>query len=337
MEIKENIKLAGYTTFGIGGNARFFCVVASIQEALEAIDFAKKNNLKIFLLGGGSNVLVSDEGFGGLVIKNEIKGFKQKENFLTFGGGEIWDDCVKKAIGLNLEGLECLSAIPGTFGGAVVQNIGAYGQTLAEVVDSVEVVDVALGEIQVFARQECGFEYRNSLFKKNRNQYLVVAAVLKLNEINRANISFYALKKYFEGQPLPSMQQVREAVIEIRASKGMVILPGHDGYKSAGSFFKNPVISEAQFEKIKELVTCPDPWFWLQTSGIKVSAACLVTQAGFKKGDILDAAQISPKQPLALINPGFAHASDIKKLAGKIKKGVLDKFGVELEEEIVYI
>src|SRR5262249_9076120 len=153
-------------------------------------------------------------------------------------------------------------------------------------------------------KYECEFDYRNSLFKKHPGRYLICAATLKLNEINRANISYPLVKKHFEGKPNPTLADVRKAVIEIRAAKGMVILPEFESYKSAGSFFKNPIISAEQFDRIQHLIQCPDPWYWVQTEGIKVSAACLVAQAGFEKGFIQDGAQISPKQPLALINPG---------------------------------
>lgn len=336
METKQNIDLKSYTTFGIGGRAKFFCTVTSIQETLDAIAFAQRTDLPVFVLGGGSNVLISDLGFDGLVIKIEIKGTKIEDRYFKVGAGENWDDVVKKAIDAKLEGIECLSGIPGTFGGAIVQNIGAYGQTLSDVVDAVEVLDTSDAQIKTLSGDECGFEYRNSLFKKNPAKYIVVAAALKLNEIDRGNISYPSIKKIFDGKPA-SLAQVREAVIKTRAEKGMVILPEYESYKSAGSFFKNPVISDIQFDKIFKSISCPDPWYWPVTGGVKVAAACLVTQAGFKKGEIIDAAQISPRQPLAIINPGFATSKDIRKASELIKSKVREKFGVELEEEIIYV
>jgi UDP-N-acetylmuramate dehydrogenase len=337
MNIKQKINLSDFTTFGIGGEAKFFCVVSSVEEAVEVIAYAKQNNLKIFVLGGGSNVLVSEAGFDGLVIKNEIKGFKQDGVSVTFGCGENWDDVVQKTISLGLQGIECLSGIPGTSGGAVVQNIGAYGQTISDVIESAEVIKIETNQIQILQKNECEFAYRNSLFKKNLGKYLVTSATLNLRQSDEGEISFHSLQKYFIHKGVPTLTETRKAVIDTRASKGMVIMPGFVSYKSAGSFFKNPVISQTAFDKLKPLISCPDPWFWVQKESVKLSAACLVTQAGFEKGYVLDRAQISPKQPLAIINPGSATSSDIKNLAQKVKQAVLGKFGVELEEEIVYI
>ncbi|HEX5429826.1 MAG TPA: UDP-N-acetylmuramate dehydrogenase [Patescibacteria group bacterium] len=336
MTIERNINLAKFTTFGIGGEASFFTVAKSVQDVLDAYGYAREHDLRIFLLGGGSNVLISDQGFDGLVIKNELKGFTNEGNYISVAAGESWDETVQKVIALKFQGIECLSGVPGTFGGAIVQNIGAYGQTLSDVVDSVEVLDTIDGKVKILSKPECEFEYRNSLFKKNSGRHLVLQGVLKLFEIDRGNISFLSLGREFVGEN-PSLSQVRQKVLTIRASKGMVIMPEYESYKSAGSFFKNPVVSETQFEKFKASIRCPDPWYWNQSDGVKVSAACLITQAGFSKGQVMDAAQISSKQALAIINPGNAKASDIKNLAEKIKAGVRNKFGVELEEEIVYI
>ncbi len=338
MTIEKDKKLSPYTTFGVGGLAKLFVVVKNIQEAAEAVTFARKEKLPMFVLGGGSNVVISDEGFDGMVIKNEIKGSKFKENFLIAGAGENWDDVAKKAVEAGLEGIECLSGIPGSFGGAIVQNIGAYGQTLGDVVDAVEAIDLETGQIEVFAKNECDYSYRNSLFKKHPGVFLVTAATLKLHEINRGNTTYPSVKEHFsEKKTPPTLSEVREAVIGIRASKGMVIMHEYESYKSAGSFFKNPIITAEHYDKIQPLVKCPGTWYWVESDGIKVSAACLVTSAGFSKGQMFDAVQISPKQPLAIINPGSATAKDIQNLAEKIKSEVMRKFAIPLEEEIVYV
>jgi UDP-N-acetylmuramate dehydrogenase len=332
---EQNLKL--YTTFNIGGKAKLFAKVGNLKEALEAIAYAQDKKFNVFVLGGGSNILVSDHGFDGLVIKNEIKGFKVKEQFITVGGGENWDEVVKRVIDLNLSGIECLSGIPGSFGGAVAQNIGAYGQTLADVVDSVEAIEISTGHVKVYNKSECEFEYRNSLFKKNQGQYFITAAILKLSFIARPNISYRALKSYFQDKLQPTLTDGRRAVLNLRAAKGMLISEEFESYKSAGSFFKNPIISAEHFDKIKSLINCPNDWYWVETNGIKVAAACLVESAGFKKGQIIEAAQISPRQPLAIINPGNAGSKDVLTAANKIKTAVMNKFKIQLEEEVVYV
>jgi UDP-N-acetylmuramate dehydrogenase len=336
MEIREKVKLAYYTTFGIGGDAKFFVSIANTPDAYEVLNLAKGKNLPIFVLGGGSNVLVSDDGFDGMVIKNEILGFEVSGREVTIGAGENWDDVVARTIAHELQGIECLSGIPGTFGGAVVQNIGAYGQTLAKVVESVEALEIETGERKNFKKDECEFEYRNSLFKKNPGKYLITKAVLKLNNGGIPDITYPSVAKRFMGER-PTLQEVRDAVIQIRAEKGMVILPQFEILKSAGSYFKNPIVDKKQFERITHMINCPDPWHWAEGPKVKISAACLIIQAGFSKGQMIGKAQISPFQPLALVNPDNANAEDVKFTATHIKLRVKEKFDIDLEEEVIYV
>lgn len=339
MEIREKVKLADYTTFKVGGDAGYFTIVRSEEDAKEAVNFAKQKKIPIFILGGGSNIVVSDDGFQGLVIKNEIKGLEVKGDYMEAGGGENWDELVKVAVEMDLQGIECLSGIPGSFGGAVVQNVGAYGQTLADRIDSVEALDTESGQIKFLGKRECLFAYRTSLFKQNPGKYIVTKATMKLYPNRQPTLAFPAVERFFADNPNPTLLDVRKAVIEIRAGKGMVISAMHESYKSAGSFFTNPVISREDFDKIFTMIKCPDNWYWLDESGllVKVAAACLITQAGFAKGQMIGQAQVSPKQPLAIINPGKATAADIKSAAETIKAAVRDKFGVELTEEIIYV
>ncbi|MBX4205232.1 MAG: UDP-N-acetylmuramate dehydrogenase [Candidatus Doudnabacteria bacterium] len=337
MTVRENVNLKFYTTFGIGGDAKFFVVAINGSDVSEALTMAREKNLPVFILGGGSNILVSDEGFPGVVIKNEILGFEIHGREVEIGAGEIWDTSLARCLENDLQGIECLSGIPGTVGGAVVQNIGAYGQTLARVVELVEVIDLDTLETKVFKKDECEFEYRNSIFKKNPGKYCVTKLTLKLNYGGIPDITYPSVAKRFEGTARPPITEVRQAVIDIRAEKGMVILPGYEVLKSAGSYFKNPIVTKKKFEEILHMISCPDPWHWAEGPDIKVSAACLITQAGFSKGQMIGKAQISPFQPLAIINPDGATAEDIKFTANHIRHRVLDKFGIELTEEIVYI
>src|SRR3990167_3606213 len=181
MDIQENIKLDQYTTFKIGGVARFFAEITTLDEAKEALAFSQKNSLPVFVLGGGSNVLVSDLGFNGLVIHNKIRDLRFEIGGETLvGAGENWDDVVSQAVEKNLAGIECMSGVPSSDGGAVGQNVGAYGQTLSDVVSEVHAIEVATGKLKIFTPQDCEFEYRGSWFKRNPNKYIVVGFKLKL-------------------------------------------------------------------------------------------------------------------------------------------------------------
>ncbi|MBU6427168.1 UDP-N-acetylmuramate dehydrogenase [Patescibacteria group bacterium] len=219
MKISKNILLAQYTTFKIGGPARFFCAVADEKELVEAVKFAKEKSLRIFVLGGGSNILVSDDGFSGLVIKNEMKGVGGGNNFYfktdeeagnALGGGnsidnesiaaaagEIWDDLVKYTVERNLAGIENLSGIPGTVGAAPVQNIGAYGTDAAQTIETVRVLDLNSMKFKELTNKECEFGYRDSIFKKQKGRYIVTAVSFRLKKGGRANIDYADLQEYF--------------------------------------------------------------------------------------------------------------------------------------------
>ncbi|MBI2607740.1 MAG: UDP-N-acetylmuramate dehydrogenase [Candidatus Doudnabacteria bacterium] len=346
LKVQENYPLKQLTTFEIGGLAAFYTQVTSLEEVREALEFAHQKSLKIFILGGGSNVLISDEGFSGLVIHNQIQDLsfkiKDDEALVTIGAGEDWDEVVKRCVEQDLAGIECLSGIPGSAGGAVVQNIGAYGQTISDVLEEVEAVECGSGNIVKFNREQCGFEYRDSDFKKNPGKYIVTKFRLSLVPHGRSVLNYQDLVKYFSNQNQHSLRDVRKAVIEIRAKKGNVILPGFEKFKTAGSFFKNPIVSREEFDKIKFLVKknggesdCQDPWFWgVEDGKIKLAAACLLASAGFRKGYKQGRVGISPKHPLALINIGEATAREMLALSWNIKQAVKSKFGVELEAEV---
>ena len=338
MQIEENKSLAELTTFQIGGKAKFFVRVESATEALQAVDFARQKNLPIFVLGRGSNIVVSDRGFEGLVIKNEIKGLEIKGSLMEIGAGETWDDVVRSAVERKLAGIECLSGIPGSAGGAAVQNIGAYGQTLADVVSNIEAIEVATGESKIFLRQECEFTYRSSLFKNNPNKYIVTKFQLKLDPAGEPTVTYAHIVKHFEKRPKPNLAELRQFIIKIRGSKGYLIMLGYESYKTAGSFFKNPVVSLAQFEKLKdELGDRSLNRYWEQPNGVKIAVAYLMEKNGFVKGYRKGSVGISPKHSLSIINLGHAKASEVKKFAEEIKKTIKDKTGIDLEEEILYV
>jgi len=334
MNIIPNKILAPLTTFGIGGKALFCAEIGSMDELNQALAFAKEKQLPIQVLGGGSNVLISDDGFKGLVIVNRMKGMRISESGLVkVFAGENWDEVVAQSVAQNLAGIECLSGIPGTAGGALVQNVGAYGQTLSEKVLGVECVELATGHVKSFLPQDCAFEYRNSYFKSNPNKYMVVSFALQLQFEGKPTITYPDIVK--NALPEATLSQVRDLVLKIRDNKGYLLT---SGYKTAGSFFKNPIVTQAQFESLLPILGDASlNRYWSTTKGIKIAAAFLMQEAGFTKGYKEGNVGISPKHSLSIVNLGNAKAIEVKNFAKKIRETVLKKFGVELEEEVLYI
>lgn len=345
IQIKEKIPLKDLTTLKVGGNARYFAEVKHEDELKEAIEFAKARSLPIFVISGGSNILISDEGFSGLVIKNQIKGFKESaegdKTILTVGAGEDWDKTVERMVLLGLSGLECLSGIPGSVGAAPVQNIGAYGEEVSSVIKEVVALDLKNNSIVKLSKDECKFSYRKSIFNSTEaDRYVILEVIFGLGK-DRENkeFSYKDLKEFFANKPKPTLKEIRNAVIEIRARKGMVIHPEYESFMSAGSFFKNPVLNKNDFERVSEIIgETEGKWFWNQPDGsMKVSAAKLIEASGYPKGFKMGEAGISPKHSLSLINLGNAKAEDILKLALAIISGVKEKFGIQIEPEVLFV
>ncbi len=334
IQIEENVVLAPYTTMRTGGPARFFVRAITADDLSEAFDFAKEKSLPIFVLGGGSNIIVPDEGFLGLVIKIEIKGITYEETafgaHVISGAGEVWDSLVCDVVERGLCGIENLSLIPGTVGGAAVQNIGAYGAEVRESILWVEAFDVTTGTIKIFLSDECAFGYRESLFKNNK--HLVVTRVaFYLAREGLLRTSHEDVKKYFteKGSALPTLAEVRAAVIAIRTAK----MPA-PSIGTAGSFFKNPVVSVNQFEDLKQRF--PEIKAYMQGDGtIKLSLAWILDKVcgfrGVRRGD----AGVHKNQSLILVNYGTATTQNIISLASEMKDSVKEKINIDIEEEIV--
>ncbi len=344
MKISENIPLGSYTTFGIGGPARWLAEAASEEDVAEACEWARSRSVPLFVLGGGSNVLISDRGFAGLVLHVGIKGIGQDES--TFGvgagfrvgAGEVWDDLVELATKAGLAGMECLAGIPGTVGGTPVQNVGAYGQEVASVIERVRVFDIGSREFGEFANVECEFGYRHSRFNStDRGRFIVTRVDYRLREDCAPLLSYADLATHFKGWPrTPSLHEVAAAVRQIRQSKGMLLVEGDPDCRSAGSFFKNPAVGPKIAERVKreaESSGHPLRVFPADDGLVKVPAAWLIEHAGFPKGYVQRAAGISSRHTLALINRGGARASDILELAREIVDAVQAKFGIGLETE----
>ncbi len=339
MQVQTNYLLAQITTMQVGGKADYFEVVETSDQVKAALKFAQEKSLAVLVLGNGSNVVVSDDGFRGLVIQNKIRGLDVDDGgVMKVAAGENWDDVVRLATDRELAGIECLSGVPGSAGGAVVQNIGAYGQTLGDLVTQVETIETATGQEKIFSASECEFGYRTSRFKKNPNQYIVIGFQMKLQPAGKPSINYPHVAKHFEGKSSPSLSEVREFIIRLRGSKGYLIMPGYERYNTAGSYFKNPIVNGEQLAKLQPILGDPSlNRFWPNESGAKIAAAYLLQEAGFAKGYREGNVGISPKHSLSLVNFGGAKAAEIKALANKIKSVILEKFGVQLEEEILYI
>lgn len=345
IQIQENVPLAQYTTFKIGGKARYFCVISDAGELRQARAFAEKKNVPIFILGGGSNILVSDEGFPGLVIKNEIKGvFYEKQSdgktLVTAGAGEDWDTFVADTISHNLGGLENLSGIPGTVGASPVQNIGAYGKEARSTIHSLTAINQTTGEEKVFLYAECDFGYRHSFFKTPAGKKWIIIQVCFLLDSNEAiSIEYKDLIAYFSGKDTAklSRQDVREAVLAIRFAK----LPELKSLGTAGSFFKNVTISKEQYEGLKikwpELPGFPVSTFDSGLSTIKIPLAWILDNVCGFKGYRVGEVGVYKNQALVLINYGKGTASDIANLADVMQKKVYEMTGITIEPEVEYI
>ena len=257
MLIREQVALAPFTTLGVGGPARYFAEATSEAEVIEGVEFARSRQLPLFVLGGGSNLLVADAGFVGLVLKIGILGLRtftapHESLVFTAGAGLDWDTLVAQTVDANCAGLECLSGIPGTVGGAPVQNVGAYGQEVSETIREVRALDRRSLQIRIFCNAECGFSYRSSIFNTTqRDRYIILQVSFELRQGGKPNVRYADLQKFFAGHAGdPTLAEVRAAVREIRHYKAMLIVPGDEDARSAGSFFKNPIVPQSLFEEL---------------------------------------------------------------------------------------
>lgn len=354
MLLQENKPLAGFTTLGVGGPARWFVKVSSEDEIAEAAAWARAQSVPLFILGGGSNLLISDAGFDGLVLHLALRGISILENGEIFdsvkyevAAGEDWDAFVETTVQNNCAGIECLAGIPGTVGGTPVQNVGAYGQEVATSITKVRAYDLHAEAYVELAAADCQFAYRRSRFNSvDRGRYVVTRVDYALIRSGAPTLRYADLQRAFPAGTQPSLADVSSAVRSVRKSKGMLLVEGDPDCRSAGSFFKNPVVSEEQFERIAANSTMQPPRFpagsGTENAGrVKVPAAWLIEQAGFAKGYVLGSAGVSSRHTLALVNLGSGRgggsANEILALANKIKTAVAEQFGIDLEMEPVML
>ncbi|HEU4405000.1 MAG TPA: UDP-N-acetylmuramate dehydrogenase [Polyangiaceae bacterium] len=343
--------LAGRTTLGVGGPPRAFVRAGSERALVAAVDACVRRGEPYFVLGGGSNVVASDEGFAGTVVAVEGRGLDIRRApgggavLVEAAAGEPWDDLVARCVGEGLAGLECLSGIPGLVGATPIQNVGAYGQEVSDVIESVRAYDPASGRVEALSAEACGFAYRDSAFKREGpGRRVVLSVVFRLRAGPPSPPRYAELARALDGAAL-DLGRVREAVIALRRSKSMVVDPGDPDSRSAGSFFTNPVLEASALGGLRGRleaagVLAPGealPSFDAGPGRVKVAAAWLIERAGVKKGERFGGAAVSRAHALAIVNRGGASAADVVGLARHVRARVYERCGVLLEPEPVFV
>lgn len=343
---RRNVPLAPHTTLELGGRARFFLEVVRESEFLEALRWAKVQGVPAALLGGGSNVVVDDEGFPGLVVRVATRGIEvarsAQEILLTAAAGEPWDEVASLAVGEGWAGIECLSGIPGTTGAAPIQNVGAYGQEIGQVLHSVRALDRSTCEVVTLPGNELQLGYRTSLLRRQPARWAVLAVTLALRPGGEATVRYRELEELLEaGERDPGLAPVREAVLELRRGKSMLLTSEDPNRRSVGSFFLNPVVTPAVADEVARRAAdlgdlgCPDelPRFPASEGLVKLPAAWLVERAGFPRGFRRGAVGLSSRHALALVHHGGGSTAELLALAGDIVTAVEERFGVSLAPE----
>ncbi len=326
---------------GVGGPARFFAEARTPDEVVEGLGFASRRGLDVAVLGGGSNLLVADRGFDGLVLRARIEDLAVDERddriHLTAGAGYPWDRLVSIAVERGWAGVECLSGIPGDVGATPIQNVGAYGQDVAETITLVQAIDRTSHDERVFTATDCGFGYRDSVFKRElKDRFVITRVTFALTAGGAPAIRYAELERALANEGAPSLARVRETVIALRRAKSMVLDPADENGKSAGSFFMNPILDDAALAQVLATGKTP-PRFDAGPGLTKVPAGWLIENAGFSRGFRDGNVGLSTKHALAITNRGGATAAEIVAFARKIRDGVRDAFGVRLRPEPVFL
>jgi UDP-N-acetylmuramate dehydrogenase len=331
------VRLSELTTLRLGGPAGRYVEASTDEEVVEVVRAGEP----LLILAGGSNLVVADEGFPGTVLRIATRGVTREDATLAVAAGEPWDPLVARCVADGLEGVECLAGIPGSVGATPIQNVGAYGQEVAETIVGVRVLDRASGIVEELTPADCGFTYRSSAFKREPGRWVVLGVrfALKASELS-APIRYAELARALDvelGDRAP-LAEVRDAVLALRRRKGMVLDPSDPDTVSAGSFFTNPILEANQFAALQARVDVAPP-AWPDADGrVKTSAAWLIERAGFRRGyGDPDGIAISAKHTLALTNRGHGTTAQLVALAREIAAGVHDAFGVELTPEPVLV
>jgi len=340
LEIQCDVPLAPLTTLELGGPARHFVRAQDERTLTEALEWAADRVLPMVILAGGSNVIVPDEGYDGLVIHMEIGGIELEEvGVVQAGAGVPWEAVVDEAVSRGWAGLECLTGIPGSTGATPIQNVGAYGQEVSEVIERVRVLDRHTLSFESLAPADCAFAYRSSLFKRSPERFIVCAVRFRLRPHGVGTIRYAELERALPAKA--SLSEIRSTVLALRRRKSMVLDPEDPNRRSAGSFFVNPVVSVADADRIAEqaardgLVAAPSevPRFAAGPERVKLAAGWLVEKAGIAKGSRRGAIGVSSKHALCLVHHGGGTTTELLAFANEIRARVEDRFGVVLERE----
>jgi UDP-N-acetylmuramate dehydrogenase len=349
MMLQRDVPLAPRTSLGLGGPARHLVEVTDEANLVEALRWARTQQFRVLIIGGGSNVVIGDAGWDGLVLQMSLRGFEPQRSthgmLVRVAAGEPWDGLVAQTVAEGWAGLECLAGIPGSAGATPIQNVGAYGQEVSQVISAVHVWDRRAHKRRVLPAAACGFGYRDSDFRRDPEAVVVLAVDLLLRPGGTPTLRYGELQRSFEAKSAPSVAQVRERVLELRRSKSMVIEPDDPNRRSAGSFFTNPVVEAAVAEAIAQqavregLVDRAEavPRFAVDEGRVKIPAAWLIEAAGFRKGERQGAVGISSRHALALVHHGGGTTAELVAFAGRIRERVRACFGIELRPEPVFV
>ncbi len=347
--IESNVELATRTTLGVGGRAAYYARVESENHLVVALAWASGHKIEVRVLGGGSNIVVADGGFAGLVIDMDIRGIAEAEVVASPEGdaicvqaaaGEPWDAFVAEMVARKYQGLECLSGIPGRVGATPIQNVGAYGQDVSETITQVVTIDRVTRVQRTFRGEECQFAYRDSFFKSvEPGRFIVTQVTFRLRPNAAPAIRYAELERAFaNANTSPSLGEVRETVIRLRRSKSMVVDPSDPNSRSCGSFFVNPVLSADELRAFTERATGEGdvPQFPQPDGRTKLSAGWLIEHSGLPRGTRDGNVGLSTKHALALVAHEGARAADIARLAERVQRAVRDRFAVNLDPEPVF-
>jgi UDP-N-acetylmuramate dehydrogenase len=344
LSLVEHAPLAPHCTLRIGGPARYLVEATDEATVAEAVEWAEARHLPVRVLGGGSNLVIADEGVDGLVLKMALHGVSTRDLpdavEVTAAAGEPWDALVRRTVEHGWAGLECLSGIPGLVGATPIQNVGAYGQEVSDTITAVRALDRASGRVVTLGPPECGFGYRDSLFKSGApGRYVVLAVTYRLTPGGAPSVRYADIARDLETRGLarPSLAEVRETVLRIRRSKSMVLDPGDPNARSCGSFFLNPVVDAATLAAIDARAAGLAMPRWPQPDGrVKLSAAWLIERAGFSRGQADGPVGLSTRHTLAIVCHDGARARDVVAFARRVRAGVEQRFGVRLHPEPIF-
>jgi UDP-N-acetylmuramate dehydrogenase len=343
LPIAERVPLGPLTTLGVGGAARWFVEAADEAAVRAAHAWARERRVPLRVLGGGSNLVVADAGVDALVVRIALRGLSHRERDgaveLTAAAGEPWDGVVASSVERGWAGLECLSGIPGLVGATPIQNVGAYGQEVSDTVVAVRALDTTTGEIAALGAADCGFAYRDSMFKREApGRFVVLAVTYRLLPGGAPTLTYADVARHLAGRSAPTLADTRAAVLAIRRAKSMTLdQPDDVNRRSCGSFFLNPIVEAVQAEAVTARAGDPTMPRWPQPDGrVKLSAAWLIEHAGFTRGEREGAVGLSTRHTLAIVAHDGARAADVLAFARRLKDGVEQRFGVRLSPEPVF-